>query len=62
MIDPVMVTVIAGSISLITNVAFWNIRRLRCSHYEGWCCSCDRQIMTEEELKRDEFKNIMDNK
>ena len=62
MIDPVMVSVIAGSISLITNVAFWNIRRLKCTRFSNMCCECDRELMTEDELKNDEFTNVLDNK
>ena len=57
-----MVSVIAGSISLITNVAFWNIRRSKCTHIKMLCCECDRELMTTEELRIDQIKNISDNK
>ena len=62
MIDPVFVSVIAGSISLVTNVAFYNIRRLRCTHINTLCCECDRELMTDLEMKQDELKNVLDNK
>ena len=62
MIDPVMVSVVAGSISLVTNVMFYNIRRLRCTHVKTLCCECDRELMTTEELRNDEIKNVLDNK
>jgi hypothetical protein len=51
MIDPVLITVIAGSISVVTNVVFLNIRKMRCVNFKNICCECDRELMTTDELR-----------
>ncbi len=51
----IVTSVLAMSVSVIAliSVLFWNIRRSRCSHIKCWGCSCDREIMTTEELAAD---------
>ena len=59
MIDPLFVACISGGISLVTNIVFYNIRRLRCTHIKTPCCECDRVLMTTEELTADDLKQVI---
>ena len=58
MVDVIVVSVVAGSICLILNVLFWNLRRGRCTHVRVCkCIECTRDIMTTEEMQVDGLVN-----
>jgi hypothetical protein len=44
---------ISGSLAGVISALCWNIRRSRCTSIKCWGCSCDREVMTKEEMNED---------